>query len=382
MSKLVNGLNPDDVFLPAVRSNFRIVTGFGGPGKSGKTVAALRYAGGLVGAKAVDDPAWSKVFVIDTDDSNALAYVNSAEFGIGQFMHAGLRAPYHPSRFLLAGQLAVAAGAEVVIWDSLSLAWDGPGGFRDLHEEAGGTFRDYQTVNPYWNGLVDFIVRDSGVHSLVTLRYKVKSEQVGGGVDEEGRRQRSRVREIGLEPVIRPGFVYELRALLVLDQDSHEVVSFNGLGGMAAPAAGSMVDQALGAAHAAWANAGEGSVSEAHSDRLGDAQATRKAIRSGGGSRSNGSGSGKLAGDDMTAFWSAIHQLPLARPERIEVGQSIIADCVKAGSGSAGMLAQLEAFRRSMEETNGVAPVMSAMADLRMAVEDAAGPAPLDDDVA
>lgn len=105
-------------FAPAVREQVSLLIALAGASGSGKTFSALRLAKGM-------SPN-GKIAFIDTEARRGLHYAE--EF---QFIHADMRPPFAPARFIEAIQAAEASGAEVVIIDSFSHEYDGSGGIID-----------------------------------------------------------------------------------------------------------------------------------------------------------------------------------------------------------------------------------------------------------
>ncbi len=105
-------------FAPAKREQVSLLIALAGASGSGKTFSALRLAKGM-------SPT-GKIAFIDTEARRGLHYAE--EF---QFMHADMRPPFAPARFIEAIRAAEAAGADVVIIDSASHEYDGEGGIMD-----------------------------------------------------------------------------------------------------------------------------------------------------------------------------------------------------------------------------------------------------------
>jgi hypothetical protein len=115
-------------FKPAVREQVSLLIALAGASGSGKTYSALRLARGLSQT--------GKVAFIDTEARRGLHYAGQFEF-----LHADMRPPFRPERFIEAIRAAEDAGADVVIIDSMSHEYDGEGGIMDWADqlEAGGT---------------------------------------------------------------------------------------------------------------------------------------------------------------------------------------------------------------------------------------------------
>jgi hypothetical protein len=107
-------------FAPAIRPHKLNVALFG-PSASGKSYTALALAHQI----------GTRVALIDTEHGSSAFYHE-------RFPHdrATLDPPFHPERYQALLDEAVAAGYDVVILDSLSPEWDGPGGCLALADEA------------------------------------------------------------------------------------------------------------------------------------------------------------------------------------------------------------------------------------------------------
>ncbi len=115
-------------FAPARREQVSLLFALAGASGSGKTYSALRLARGLSQS--------GKIAFIDTEARRGLHYAGQFDF-----LHADMRPPFRPERFIEAIRAAEAAGADVVIIDSMSHEYDGEGGIMDWADqiEAGGT---------------------------------------------------------------------------------------------------------------------------------------------------------------------------------------------------------------------------------------------------
>jgi len=182
----------------ASRKQTKIRLGLQGPSGSGKTYGALLIAFGLC-----ED--WSKIAVIDTEHGSASLYSH-----LGLFNTVQLTAPFFPERYKEAIQICNAAGMEVIVIDSISHEWDGPGGILDIHGGMpGNSFTNWNKVTPRHNLFVQAILQ-SQAHVICTIRSKqdyVLSERNGKMIPEK----------VGMKAVQREGLDYELTVLLELD---------------------------------------------------------------------------------------------------------------------------------------------------------------------
>lgn len=107
-------------FRPATRPQKLNIALFG-PSGAGKTYSALGLAHQL----------GSRVAVIETEHESSALYASRFPHDI-----AALTPPFHPERYRELLEEAAAADYDVVIIDSLSPEWDGPGGCLALATEA------------------------------------------------------------------------------------------------------------------------------------------------------------------------------------------------------------------------------------------------------
>jgi energy-coupling factor transporter ATP-binding protein EcfA2 len=117
-------------FRPAVREKIGLLFALAGPSGSGKTFTAMMLARGIANGTG-------RVAVIDTEAGRALHYAPKAgEAADGvrtfDFLHLDFPAPFTPERYVEAIRAAEAAGATVIVIDSMSHEWAGEGGCSDI----------------------------------------------------------------------------------------------------------------------------------------------------------------------------------------------------------------------------------------------------------
>jgi len=176
--------NPLFQFQEATREQSKasiLIEGLSGKGKSGLALLLGYYLAG-------ED--WTKVFDIDTENNsvNLFAGINSsAGVPFGQFKHGNFTPDlkYKPSNYQEFKEMAISAGAEVVINDSISHAWTYEGGILDMIAELKKTNKRYERDSyAAWGD--DSIVtekqklfqlfRDHRCHMIATVRVKEKME--------------------------------------------------------------------------------------------------------------------------------------------------------------------------------------------------------------
>ena len=153
-----------------------MIEGLTGRGKSG---LALLIAYGLTND-------WNKVFDIDTENKSANLFVGIGcsngdtfgEFNVGQLTPD---IGFKPTNYLAFKDVAVQNGAEVVIEDSISHAWNYKGGILDLLNEAKAKNTRFakdsyaawsdETVAKEKNELLQ-LLRDTRCNVITTVRVK------------------------------------------------------------------------------------------------------------------------------------------------------------------------------------------------------------------
>ena len=190
------------MFHKAHRGTSKLRLALMGPAGSGKTFSALQIAKGLGG----------RIAMIDTERGSGSLYSHLVDFDVAE-----LTPPFSPERYVEAISAAEQAGYAVLIIDSLSHAWAGPGGVLDIHDKVTkavrNSFTAWREVTPDHNRLVDAML-GSACHVIVTLRTKTAYEVVSEG-------GKTKVAKIGLAPQQRDGLEYEFTVVFDLSIDGH-----------------------------------------------------------------------------------------------------------------------------------------------------------------
>lgn len=189
-------------FRPASRENVGLLIALAGASGSGKTFSALRLAKGLAGG--------GKIAFIDTEARRALHYADRFDF-----LHADMRPPFRPARFIEAIRAAEDAGAAVVIVDSMSHEYDGEGGIIDWADELAangvkspGNWKDPKLAHKkLMNALLQM-----RAHLIFCLRADEKIEIIREG-------GKTQVRPLGWMPICEKRFMFEMTASFTLTPD-------------------------------------------------------------------------------------------------------------------------------------------------------------------
>jgi hypothetical protein len=188
------------MFTKAKKSQAKLRMAIEGPSGSGKTYTALSIAKGL----------GARVALIDTEHASASKYA-----GLFDFDTCSLR-EFHPQKYIDAIKAAGNEGYDVIIVDSLSHGWSGPGGAMELRDQAEARsksrngFTAWADVTPIQNALIQSIL-SSPAHVICTMRVKTEwvIEDVNG---------KKAPRKLGLKPDQRPGVEYEFDIVADLDE--------------------------------------------------------------------------------------------------------------------------------------------------------------------
>jgi hypothetical protein len=220
-----------------------------GPSGSGKTWTALTVAEGLCGGPAACRA--EDVAVIDSERRSALKYCRrdgqARGPGAWDFLYAGLES-HDPRNYAEAIRGAAAAGAKVLVIDSLSHAWMGKDGALEQVDriakksQSGNSFNAWRDVTPLHNQLVDAIMA-APLHVIFTLRAKM--EYV---VEKDERTGKNVPRKVGLAPVMRDGIEYEADIVGDMDQDNNLFITKSrcpGLHGQVIPKPGQKLAEHL-----------------------------------------------------------------------------------------------------------------------------------------
>lgn len=202
-------------FRPATRDAAKLLIGLAGPSGSGKTMSALRLATGLGGPIAF----------IDTEQGRATQY--AGEF---DFLHAVLPPPFSPDRYREIIDAAVATRPNVIVIDSMSHEWEGPGGILEMVDEVKEKRDGRGTDFSAWAGpkqshqkLVNRLLQVPA-HVILCMRAKEKR----GLTPDPKRPGKTEVVNLGWHPIAEGGLTYELTISALLSSERKGVPIING----------------------------------------------------------------------------------------------------------------------------------------------------------
>lgn len=196
-------------FVRAERKRAKARIGLVGPAGSGKTMSALKLAFGIVGPQG-------RIAVIDTEHGSASLYAHLCEYDVLE-----ISAPFTAKKYLAAIKEAEEKNYDILLIDSLSHAWAGPGGileFVDNLTEVKNKFTAWREASPQHNSLVEAMLQSS-IHIIGTMR--AKTEYVLSE-DDKGKKV---PKKVGLAPVQRESMDYEFTLVFDIDRDKHIATS-------------------------------------------------------------------------------------------------------------------------------------------------------------
>jgi hypothetical protein len=237
-------------FKPAVRENVSLLIALAGASGSGKTYSALRLAIGMAPS--------GKIAMIDTEARRGLHYADAF-----RFMHFDMRPPFKPPLFVEAVQAAEGQGAEVVIIDSMSQEYDGPGGLIEWADElerlgtkSPGNWKAPKMAHRHMMGA--FLQSRASLIFCLRADEKIKIEKI---FDERKGRDVTAVVPLGWTPICEKRMMYEMTASFTLTPDKPGKPNFalpHKLQEQHRPMfpEGQPIDEAAGRALAEWARGG------------------------------------------------------------------------------------------------------------------------------
>jgi hypothetical protein len=196
-------------FVKAARHKSKLRLALTGPSGSGKTWGALQIAKGIGG----------KIACIDTERGSASLYNHIVDFDV-----MDLSAPYTPEVYIAAIKEAEKAGYDILIIDSASHEWSGPGGVLELVDEVarskfkGNSWSAWSDLTPRHRAFIDAMVQ-SNMHIIATGRSKTETAQT------EGNNGKKSVVKLGMKTEQRDGFEYEFTVVLDIVHDGHFAVA-------------------------------------------------------------------------------------------------------------------------------------------------------------
>lgn len=192
------------MFKQAERKNIKLKVALVGPEGTGKTLSALKLAFGLVSKGG-------KVAVTDSENGRAALYSDRYKFGTDT-----LTAPFTTEKYIQSINDAVKQDIEVLIIDSMTHAWAGPGGLlaqKNLIDQAGGnSYTNWKKPTEKQNAFMSAILQ-APIHIICTMR--AKADIV---IETNSKGKKVPVKK-GMGAIQREGVGYEFMVMWDLDQE-------------------------------------------------------------------------------------------------------------------------------------------------------------------
>ena len=198
------------MFTKAVKTEAKLRLAIAGPSGSGKTYTALAIGTALANG--------SRVAVLDTEHGSASKYADLFDFDV-----LNEAAPFHPDKVTAAIRDAAGAGYGVLVLDSMSHFWNGPGGMTDIVEDISrrmrnpNSFAAWKDGTPIQQRMIESVVA-APLHIIATIR----SKQDYILVDKNGKQTPQKV---GMAPIQRDGFEYEFDVFMDMDIDNTGIIA-------------------------------------------------------------------------------------------------------------------------------------------------------------
>jgi hypothetical protein len=231
---------------PAERAGAHLLIQLYGPPRSGKTYTALRIARGMVGPQG-------KIGMLDTESGRARLYSDNVP---GGFVVGELTPPYTPRRYLEAIEEFLRYGVDILVVDSFSHCWEGPGGVLEMADQAEehgrkGLLKWLRPKRDY-KKLVSFLL-STRLHMILCSR--AKQPIVEAVVDGE----KTLVTQPS-EPIQDKRLKYEMTIVVPMTLDGGYETDPGRLkapGDLVHLFQGELLDEKTGAAIAAWVKGGK-----------------------------------------------------------------------------------------------------------------------------
>lgn len=192
-------------FQKATKYGAKLRMSLTGPSGAGKTWTALALASHLAGD--------GRVAVVDTENGGASQYANFFDFDVQT-----LDAPYHPDRYISLMKEAEEAGYAVLIVDSISHEWAGPGGILEIVDDLTAKARARDNRQAWGEaGILHNRFQDAikgcKLHLLCTMRSKTET------VADRNEQGKTIARRVGLAPIQRDGMEFEFLMSAVMEEN-------------------------------------------------------------------------------------------------------------------------------------------------------------------
>lgn len=186
----------------AERQGARLLIQLSGVSGSGKTYSALQLAYGLAGGDA------SKIVGIDTENRRMSLNADCLPGG-ARFRTLDFFAPFSPERYIAAIDAACKAGAEVIVIDSVTHEWEGPGGCQEIAGRS--AFPDWKLAKKLHKQFMTFMLQ-CPAHIIACTRAREKTDFT------DTRNPKS----LGIQPIQEQNFSYEATVSLMMHDQGRQ----------------------------------------------------------------------------------------------------------------------------------------------------------------
>lgn len=180
----------------AERQGARLLIQLSGVSGSGKTYTALQLAYGLAGGDA------SKVIGLDTENRRMSLNADILPGG-AKFRTIDFYAPFSPDRYIQAIEAACKAGAEVIVIDSVTHEWEGPGGCQEIAAQT--KFPDWKRAKAEHKRFMTYMLQ-CPAHIIACTRAREKMDF----------KDPKNPVPLGLQPIQEANFSYEATVSLMM----------------------------------------------------------------------------------------------------------------------------------------------------------------------
>ena len=185
----------------AERQGARLLIQLSGVSGSGKTYTALQLAYGLAGGDG------SKVVGIDTENRRMSLNADILPDG-AKFRTIDFYAPFSPERYIAAIDAACKAGAEVIVIDSVSHEWEGPGGCQEI--AAATKFPDWKRAKAEHKRFMTYMLQ-CPAHIIACTRAREKTDFT----------DTKNPVKLGIQPIQEGNFSYEATVSLMMHNQGY-----------------------------------------------------------------------------------------------------------------------------------------------------------------
>lgn len=185
----------------AERQGARLLIQLSGVSGSGKTYTALQLAYGLAGGDA------SKLIGIDTENRRMSLNADILPGG-AKFRTIDFYAPFSPDRYIAAIEAACKAGAEVIVIDSVTHEWEGPGGCQEI--AAATKFPDWKRAKAEHKRFMTYMLQ-CPAHIIACTRAREKTDFT----------DTKNPVKLGIQPIQEANFSYEATVSLMMHNQGY-----------------------------------------------------------------------------------------------------------------------------------------------------------------